>query len=134
MGINDILENRVNITGETLSCDEAIIQTNIKSDLDLQITQMIEKGGEGVWKCKVCGKTANSSNIRHHAEVHIEGQSHACHLCSKTFTNRQSLRVHIINMHSELFSCDLCGKTGMNKMSYYNHKLRQHKASSAKYC
>ena len=83
---------------------------------------MIEKN-EGVWTCKVCGKTtASKGNIRKHAEIHIEGMSFACHLCSKTFLNRPGLQSHISGIHSELFSCDICGKAGMNRKGANNHK------------
>ena len=101
-------------------------QMNENRDLDLQILEMIEKSN-GVWKCKVCGKTApHKGNIQRHAESHIKGMSHACHICSKSFPNRNGLSVHIDFIHSELFSCDLCGKSGMNKGSYKEHKRTKH--------
>ena len=94
---------------------------------------MIEKN-EGVWTCKVCGKTsAKKDHIREHAEMHIEGMSHACHLCNKTFPTRSCLRQHIPDIHSELFSCDICGKAGMNRRVYRLHKYSQHKLSSVKH-
>ena len=143
-----IHEHREFITEENVTCDtlEPIVNHRYDistskqteegiSDLNQQITQMIEKSGDGVWICKICGKRAsNRRDIRRHAEVHIEGKSHACHLCSKTFTSRPSLRVHISNMHSKSFFCDVCGKAGLNKMSLHNHKLGKHTASSPKYC
>merc|ERR1711909_11106 len=90
-----------------------------KSDLDVQIKQMIEKSDD-VWKCKVCGKTSsNMGNMWQHTETHIEGMSHSCHICNKSFSNRPNVRNHIKNIHSKLFSCDLCGKSGMNKMTFY---------------
>jgi len=96
------------------------------AELSLQINEMIEKK-EGVWGCKICGKTATTnSGIHRHAEIHIEGMSHICHICSKTFPNRPCLRKHISDIHSELFSCDICGKTGMGRMAYRNHKRRKH--------
>merc|ERR1712179_873129 len=99
--------------------DEGNLQT-INNELNLQINEMIEKN-EGVWRCKICGKTSRS-NIRPHAETHIEGMSHACQICSKTFPNRHSLSSHVSYIHSELFSCDICDKTGMNKQAYRDHK------------
>ena len=87
---------------------------------------MIEKS-DGVWKCKVCGKSSTlKGNIQVHAESHIEGMSHACHICNKSFPNRPTLRIHNNRYHTELFSCDLCGKSGMNRSSLHNHKARQH--------
>ena len=65
-------------------------QISANSDLDLQIMEMVENSN-GVWKCKVCGKTAKrSGNIKQHAESHIEGMSHACHICNKSFSTRNS--------------------------------------------
>ena len=83
---------------------------------------MIEKS-DGVWKCKICGKTSpHRGNMKHHAETHIEGTSHACHICNKSYPTRNGLSSHISSIPSELLSCDLCGKSGMNKASYYMHK------------
>jgi len=106
------------------------IQINGSSDLDMQIIEMLEKS-DGVWKCKVCGKTTQKcSNIKVHAESHIEGMSLVCNICNKSFPYRGGLRDHIRKNHSELSSCDICGKSGMNKNDYYNHKRRQHKTFS----
>jgi len=106
------------------------MQVNANSELDLQILEMIEKS-DGVWKCKVCGKTSKySSDIKKHAESHIEGMSLVCHTCDKSFPNRPGLQDHIRRSHSELLSCDLCGKSGMNKSAYYWHNQRHHKTLS----
>ena len=103
---------------------------NTNKKVLLQIGQMIEKN-EGLWKCKVCGKTANQkSHIKDHAETHIEGESHACHICSKILSTRHSLRMHINNIHSELFSCDICERSGMNRGAYNKLKLMNHKTLS----
>ena len=106
-------------------------QLDENSDLDLQITEMIEKC-EGIWKCKVCGKTTTQGiHMRSHVETHIEGISQACHICNISLRNRVSLRNHINRIHCELLSCDLCGKSGMNRISYSRHKQsRQHKTLS----
>ena len=106
------------------------IHANSHNELDIQVAEMIQKN-EGLWICKVCGKTTtHKGQIRRHAEIHIEGMSHACHLCSKTFPIRHNLQQHISGIHSELLSCDICGKAGMNRMGYRNHKRNQHKLSS----
>ena len=105
--------------------DEGNHQIRTNNELDLQITKMIEKN-EGVWRCKICGKTTTQKQkIQKHAELHIEGMSHACHICNKTFTNRPNLSNHISQIHTELFSCNICQKTGFNRNSYRMHK-RQH--------
>jgi len=121
-------ETEVVITGspEIAKVNEGNLNLQtINDQLSLQIDEMIEKN-EGVWRCKICGKTSAHSNIRRHAEIHIEGMSHACHICNKTFTNRTNLSQHIFRTHSELFSCDICDKTGMNRATYTAHKRRKH--------
>ena len=101
---------------------EANMQVRVNNELLLQVNQMIEKN-EGVWRCKVCGKImTSSSNIRRHAEIHIEGMSYSCNICNKTYPNRHGLRSHISGIHSELFSCDVCGKSDMNRKSYQSYK------------
>ena len=100
---------------------------------NLQLEQMIEKN-EGLWKCKVCGKTAaRKGSIQRHAERHIEGVSHVCHICNKTLSTRQNLRDHINGNHSELFSCEVCGKSGMPRKVYHNHKRYHPKVLSVKH-
>ena len=90
--------------------DEDNLQQRFRRDLSFQINEMIEKN-EGVWRCKICGKTALSrQSTQRHAETHIEGMSHACTICGKTFTSTHRLTTHISGIHSELFSCDLCEK------------------------
>ena len=96
------------------------------TELDHLIEERIAKQ-EGVWKCKVCGKTTTAKqHMKKHAEIHIKGMTHTCHICSKTFGTRPCLQIHVNNIHTELISCDLCGKSGMNRKSYYMHKQRNH--------
>ena len=104
----------------------SVKESTVNIELINQIEAMIDKT-ENYWKCKLCGKTEISKwKAKRHAEIHIEGYSHACHICSKTMSTRYNLQVHISSIHSELFSCDLCGKLGMNKGAYRKHKLRNH--------
>ena len=102
---------------------------NTNDELDLQIEQMIEKN-QGVWNCKVCGKTAkHKQQIQYHVETHIDGMSHGCHICSKTFSNRLNLKCHITNVHTGLFRCDICQKEGMTRKAYNQHKLKYHRTT-----
>ena len=106
--------------------EEENIQLPISNELGLQLNEMTEKN-EGVWRCKICGKTTILKvGIRRHAETHIQGMSHACHICKKTFTNRPNLQWHINRIHTDLFSCEICGKTGMNKEAFRSHKRFKH--------
>jgi len=112
---------------EVAEMNEEYLQAT-NNEIRLQTNEMIEKN-EGVWRCKICGRTParnTKSEIRRHAERHIEGMSHACPICSKIFPHRHSVSCHISNVHSEIFGCDICGKTGMNRKAYRDHKRRNH--------
>ena len=120
------------LTNETfnppINAASKMVGFNKNQDLDIQIEELIEKQGQGLWKCRVCGKIAkNKSKIKNHAETHIEGMSHACHICSKTYPNRPALKSHISAIHSEFFSCDVCEKSGMNRAALRNHKQKNHR-------
>ena len=48
-----------------------------------------------LYRCTVCGKLSkDSSNMRRHVEVHIDGLSYQCNLCDKTFRSGDSFRKH----------------------------------------
>merc|ERR1712179_55178 len=101
---HDDHENGKVTTGSTKNTvakmDEGKSQLRKNNELDLQIDEMIDMI-EGVWRCKICGKTTSTNQkIRRHAEIHIEGMSHACHICNKTFTTRNNLTTHIYRNHS----------------------------------
>ena len=101
--------------------DKLVLSTNL--EFNLQIEQMMEKN-EGLWQCKVCGKTYNKykRDIARHVETHIEGITYPCHICKKIFSTRHNVRQHIYKIHSESsFPCKACGKTGMKKGAFYNH-------------
>jgi len=90
-------ESSVDVSKCALSkIEKCSVQPNTNYELlDAEILKLIEKRGD-LWNCKVCGKTAaKTSNIKAHAEIHIEGMSHDCPFCSKTFSNRNGVRTHI---------------------------------------
>ena len=63
-------------------------------DAKAAVDDLVEKTTEG-WMCRTCGKiTKISSDIRRHAESHIEGLSFSCQLCDKTFRSRRVLANH----------------------------------------
>ena len=90
-----------------------------------QLEQSLEKH-MGLWKCKICDKTAKSkNNLKKHIETHIEGLDYTCNKCTKTFATSISLSTHVSNIHnSKLYSCKVCGTVNMNRMNVYNHKKR----------
>ena len=118
-------ENEVSCSVDDKSIKEEEEKLQLMTSLNEK--EMVEKK-EGVWTCKVCGKTATTGqNIQSHAEIHIGGRSHACHVCSKTFSTRHTVNSHVSNVHSELFSCDICEKTGMSRGAYRKHRRVNHK-------
>jgi len=69
-------------------------------ELDEQIHALMERmeGGNRMWFCKVCGKTAIKCNLFHHIEArHIANTDVACDVCHKVFKTRNSLRNHRAN-------------------------------------
>ena len=58
------------------------------------VDETVYKQGD-LWFCKSCNKSAKtSSQIRLHAEMHIEGLSFPCPLCGDSFRSRQNLANH----------------------------------------
>ena len=69
--------------------------------LNEKLDSMIEKV-DGIWKCKVCGKSNNlnkRNDVRRHAETHLEGVSHSCTICGKEFRCSENLRKHGMRSH-----------------------------------
>ena len=77
----------------TLSKEIAIASSNmnVKEATD----ELVIRNSDN-FECRTCGKTAkNSSDIRRHVEIHIEGLSYECNICGNTFRSRMSLNFHI---------------------------------------
>ena len=64
------------------------------------VDELVMKVEDG-WKCRACGKTTKgtSSQIRKHAEIHIEGLAFPCQLCGNTFRSRKALSNHKYEKH-----------------------------------
>ena len=87
--------------------DQDYLPVNIENaeidDLNKNLNSMVEKIN-GIWTCKMCGKTNNINNkkdLRRHAETHIEGVSHPCNICGKSCRSGNNLRVHIQRNHAQ---------------------------------
>ena len=58
------------------------------------VDELVYREGD-LWFCKSCNMSAKrSSQIRKHAELHIEGLSFPCPLCDDSFRSRQRLADH----------------------------------------
>ena len=80
----------------------AIAGSNVTNmDAKSAVDELVEKTEAG-WRCKQCGKISKSnisSDIRRHAEIHIEGLSFNCQHCEKTFRSRDLLKAHRYRHH-----------------------------------
>jgi len=125
-GNKDTIHQDLSMPSET----KLIVSDNniefVNQDLKEQLQNLIEKS-MGVWKCKVCNKTAKTAqHMREHAETHIHGVVHSCSICKKTFSTTYSMRTHVNKIHSKLYFCNDCGREDMNKMTVHNHKKKCH--------
>ena len=68
------------------------------------VDQLVMKVEDG-WVCKTCDKKTKgtSSQIRKHAEIHIEGLSFPCNLCEKTIRSRDILKHHKTKHYISIF-------------------------------
>ena len=85
--------------------DETVKQESITIRKRLPHTAAVDdlvEQTENGWSCKACGwtsKTMQTSPIRKHAELHIEGLSFDCLLCDKSFRSRNALNTHKSRHH-----------------------------------
>ena len=79
-------------------------------DLEEKVVSLMEKGQHHIFGkqpayiCKLCGKEAQSRDMKDHIEAnHLEGVVIPCNLCDKTFRSRKSFRRHncIMRQHKE---------------------------------
>ena len=91
------LRNTENAT--TLVSESSMIE-----DAKAAVDEIVEKVEDG-WRCKTCGKTTTrASDIRRHAEIHIEGLAFDCPLCGKTFRARKHVNNHKQKEHKNIFN------------------------------
>ena len=126
----EVIEDSKEVLITTCNSKNQLLKTDDANDMDPLLQDMVERNGNGVWKCKFCGKMRNkNTDILRHAQKHIDvvqDVSIDCHICYKTFVSKPSLQNHISTIHSGLFSCDICEISGMNRMTYREHKRIQH--------
>merc|ERR1719210_1183062 len=90
-GSMDPLDADDNDSKIVVKMDENNIQVEDEKEKRAKINEIIEKN-EGTWKCKVCGKiSVELSNIKRHAETHIQGINYPCHICNKIYTTKNNL-------------------------------------------
>ena len=77
------------------SRSSSLITTDVKAAVD----NLLVKDGEN-YRCNACGRSSSSnSNMRKHAEVHIEGLTFECQLCGESFRSRRIIDNHTRRYH-----------------------------------
>ena len=72
------------------------------SEIQSRISEMLQKS-DGLSTCKICGKFGkDASNMRRHAETHIDGIVYPCTICERTFKSKNSFRVHKYSTHTTI--------------------------------
>ena len=102
-GVNEIAERESTVKRRAPIRAErtmAVVSNATSLDAKAAVDNLVERTQEG-WRCKACGKTMKTLDIRRHAEIHIEGLSYQCPLCDKTFRQRNLLKSHKVTYHKK---------------------------------
>ena len=99
--INGSLNQETIVKRRLPRAEKAIVSTSANSDAKVAVDDLVEETDNSLMlKCKSCGKIGKRSDIRRHAEIHIEGLSFDCQLCDKTFRSRKALLCHKQRNHN----------------------------------
>ena len=64
-------------------------------ELGKKLDELFTVDNSGIYTCKYCSRASNKkSNMREHAEVHVDGLSFSCDICSKSYRSHSALRRH----------------------------------------
>ena len=104
-GFDDLEDKFVAPAKRISKADRSVSVVSNASNMESKaaVDDLVEKTENG-WMCKPCGKISTSktsSDIRRHAEIHIEGLSFECQLCDKTFRSRSLLNNHKNKQHKD---------------------------------
>ena len=127
------------------SLDSQVSGSNELFDFKAKIEALIEKNGE-VWRCVVCGKSAEESKARdrlkNHVQIHME-VTHACDVCGKTCNTKSALGQHMYKQHKDVveemankrndskqFKCSVCNMKSTTNAALEQHIIKRHKEES----
>ena len=69
------------------------------------VDELVFKNGD-LWECLTCGKTTKtSSQVRLHAESHIDGLEFPCKQCGNILRSRNALKGHMRYQHKDKLLC-----------------------------
>jgi predicted RNA-binding Zn-ribbon protein involved in translation (DUF1610 family) len=72
----------------------------VAEDVKTTINSMLERIGNGEFKCTMCGKiNTHRASMGRHIETHIEGISYPCSQCGKITKSSHALTKHISRNH-----------------------------------
>ena len=94
--ITQVQNESMDITVAAIS----ITQEDI-ANVSEKLNEHIETCEDGIYKCKLCGKTENKRRdaMRYHIETHMEGLSYTCRICQKSFRSKNSYFTHKTRFH-----------------------------------
>ena len=105
---NRISDDTTSPTTKRLPKDHGIIKvgllTKLTEEMNKKMKELYEKTEDG-WRCLACKYTTTakkSSNIRMHAETHMDGLCFNCNLCNRDFKTRNNLNQHKNNFHKNM--------------------------------
>ena len=123
------------------SLDSKASGSNDIEEFKAKIAALIEKIGE-VWRCVVCGKSAEESRARdrlkNHVQIHMD-LTHPCDVCGKTCSTKAALGQHMYKQHKEVveemankrnnskqFQCSVCDKKSTTNAALEQHMIKRH--------
>ena len=97
----DVLFNNMETTPTIFDKSSSLVGANVfvnDKELEEQIMSMIERR-EGIWTCKMCGKTGKKLNKKQNIKQHVEGvhmDGGECNQCGKILRSSSALRNHMV--------------------------------------
>ena len=101
MESTDEFSNNVETTPTVFDKSSSLVGANVfvsDKELEEQIMSMIERR-DGIWTCKVCGKTGKKLNKKQNIKQHVEGvhmEGGGCIQCGKILRSSSALRNHMV--------------------------------------
>ena len=93
---NATTEKQENIKRVFLQPDELNAQ-----EIDKKLDEMFSVDTSGMYNCNYCSRVSNKkSNMREHAEVHVDGLIFSCNFCDKSYRSHSALRTHNRRHHA----------------------------------
>ena len=75
--------------------------SDLFTDLDLRIQQLMSRGQDGVWQCHHCEYTTKAIQgmVNHIESRHVESNGVACQFCHRVCPTRHAMQMHVLRQH-----------------------------------